>query len=329
MNRIILCFAVVVYLLTIVVVCNQAKGMEVDHTITIRHAYESSISQENIDDTYTFFEYFEKESKGEFRVEPVSYNKFAIVDAVRSGEFQTAVVDFSQISNLDKKLNVLYAPYLFADYDTAHKVYDNYVKDYIDKYISNYNLKVLAIIDKGFVNLFSNYDIKGLEDILNKKCFLYGPVSFDVQLDKTFKCRKVHEVDFETVIDAPLIDYYNNKLYLKYRTINLTRHAFAFKVLIINRNLYNKLTQDQRDIVEKLVRRINLEYRRLIEFRENKILKELEDKGYKIVNPRVGEFIQRTKEMYKLLDKNIGAGQLFELQYNIAKVYFRGRYGED
>lgn len=329
MNRFILCFAIVIYLLTIIVACNQAKCTEVDHTITIKHAYESSISQENINDAYTFFEYFGKESKGEFKVEPVSYNKFAIVDAVRTEEFQTAVVDFSQLSNLDKKLNVLYAPYLFADYETAHKVYDSYIKDYIDKYISNYNLKALAIIDKGFVSLYSNFDIKRLEDILNKKCFLYGPISFDVQLDKTLKCKKVHEVDFETVIDAPLIDYYNNKLYLKYRTVNLTHHAFAFKVLIINRNFYNRLTQDQRDIIERLVKKINLEYRSLVEFRERKIIKELEDNGYKIINPRVGEFIQRTKEMYKLLDKNIGSGQLFELQYNIAKVYFRGRYGED
>lgn len=94
----------------------------------------------------------------------------ALAEQVTLGAMDMAVVSLGNMAMYDKKLNAMTAPFLFTDYDHAHRTIDAFVMDWMNAGLSQHDAVGLAMFDYGFrqtttkgVPINSADDLKGLK----------------------------------------------------------------------------------------------------------------------------------------------------------------------
>lgn len=283
----------------------------------IKHGYYPLRTNQEISLLFKHKKYFEEELGEKFT--PVLYTS-GIVDDIRNGTLASGVPPLTEISALDKRLEIFFTPYLFVDYKTAHKVFDEFLLDYMNNILKNYNLKALGILDRGFMHFLSNEPLKNSKIISHKHCGVHQDTHFSQSLVLSLRCNPSR--DFDT-IDLSLIDinfYDKTKHYGKY--ITLTSHVYIFRPFLINLKKFNSLSEERQKKIIKIIKNIEEDQHDFIEDLEDELIEQLEEKGYKFGDADINSYIRSLKPLYNGIDRYLGKGTLFKIQYNISKVKY-------
>ena len=186
----------------------------------------------------------------------------AIVNGITSDAFEVAhftTSNWGEYSNAFAELNV---PYLFSNYDDVAKVLEGDIgqqmKDRLEQDVNG--VKPLAYIYIGFRNVTASKpvqtvaDMKGLKiRTMNDKLQIaameaMGCAVTSVPISELYSALQTKMVDAE---ENPLSTIYSNKFYEVNPYCCLTNHSYTSTFVFMNKDVYDKLSDNQKAAVEK------------------------------------------------------------------------------
>lgn len=260
---------------------------------TIRLAHTAAVSHAHHEAAQLFAKNVSDRTKGRVKVEVYPAGELgdqpALAEQVTLGAMDMAVVSLGNMAMYDKKLNAMTAPFLFTDYDHAHRTIDAFVMDWMNAGLSQHDAVGLAMFDYGFrqtttkgVPINSADDLKGLKIRVPPSTGLLA--AFDalgantqrIAYSELYTSLKQGVVTGE---ENPVFTILADSLYETQDELALTNHYFDCQVLLINKMLFDGMPEELQTILrEEAVNAQNLT-REKISHGEAAVIEELKRRG--------------------------------------------------
>lgn len=186
----------------------------------------------------------------------------AIVNGITSGAFEVAhftTSNWGEYSNAFAELNV---PYLFSNYEEVDKILEGGIgqqmKERLEQDVSG--IKPLTYLFIGFRNVTASKPIQTVDDMkglkirtMNDKLQIaameaMGCAVTSVPISELYSALQTKMVDAE---ENPLSTIYSNKFYEVNPYCCLTNHSYTSTFVFMNKDAYNKLSDNQKAAIEK------------------------------------------------------------------------------
>ena len=241
-------------------------------------------------------------------------------------------VDFSLVTegtaaSVVPRLQALTVPFLFNDYAHAHRVIDNFIKNWENEGYEQVGLHSLAIFDIGFRHIstkgppiYTPEDLVGLEIRIPKyfglkRSYLrYGANSKNISYFNLYKAISSGSV---TASDIPLDILLSYTIYTVQQNLCLTYHYFDSQSLLINADLYYSMDDRLRKIIDNAAYNAQELTRELIAEKEIVMLEELKKKGVWINTVNRTSFERVITDVYREVAEKAGVDQMRKLLDNV------------
>ncbi|HHY46783.1 MAG TPA: TRAP transporter substrate-binding protein [Firmicutes bacterium] len=280
-----------------------------------------------------FADLVKERTKG--RVEIVVYPAGQLGDEIELGEaVQMGTIDFAEIggpifTNWVPQYAVFGLPFLFDSYQEAYKALDGPMGKKMEKLAEAKGFFILSHWDHGFRHITNNVrpiekpsDLKGLkmrtpEEFVNIETFkALGCGVTPLPFGELYLALQQKVVDGQ---ENPLGNIYYSKLYEVQKYLSLTSHIYANSILVTSLNTWKRIPKDIQEIMLQAADEAKGYMRELIQKDDEKLLKELKDKGMIINRPDTAPFREAVKGVYKNLEGRIGKDIIQEMLRELGK----------
>jgi len=212
-------------------------------------------------------------------------------------------------------------PFLFKDYDHAHRAFDGAAGALLAKKAEELGVKVISAWEYGFRAITNNkHSIEKPEDAAS--IIMRVPPEFQLEGMYQSLGAKTTVVAFpelymalgQGVVDGqcnPLSTIYYNKFYEVQKYLSLTYHVYSTHKLVMNLNKWNTLSPEDQEILTKASIEGSTLNRKLNHEEEVMYLTELEELGMVVNTPDQQPFIDKMGPVYEAIEKRTGT-EFFE-----------------
>jgi tripartite ATP-independent transporter DctP family solute receptor len=245
-------------------------------------------------------------------------------EQMRLGSLDMDICGTATVADKYAKIGVLDLPYIWKDYDHVHKVVDGAAgKQLADGLLKETGLRVIAWPDSfGFRDVATaTKEVKTLEDIKNLKLRTIGTPTYI----GTFKALGAAPVamgfgEVYTSIQTKVIDgwehepptLYASKTYEICKYLAKTDHLYGVLIMIISEKTWEKLTDQQKQIITKAAQDAVAYERGLVPAKVAQMDKMLTDKGMKINTIDKAPFVEATKAFREQWVKENGVEDIYK-----------------
>ncbi|PMR71104.1 TRAP transporter substrate-binding protein [Halomonas heilongjiangensis] len=264
-------------------------------TLTFAHAHPVEDSQHLAAER--FAERVEERSGGELKVRLFPNgqlgNDQAMIAGVRGGTIDIELSGNPYFSGLVGELNVLDLPFLFDDYDEAHRVLDGEVGEDLLARMRDQDIEGLAFWEIGFRNLTnSRRAIESADDIQGLK-LRTTPNPAHIAAFKSLGANPTPMpfAELFTSLETGTVDGQENpvslirsaNLYEVQEHLSLTAHAYTAAPLIMNKRRFDSLPEDQQRLLREEALEAARYQRRLNQERLAGDLEFLKQQGMQVI----------------------------------------------
>ena len=218
-----------------------------------------------------------------------------MLQKVRLGAIDMNVTSLNYLIKYEKAFAVVVMPYLFDNYEHAHRVLDGPAMAWLAPLAERQGFVILSNWEWGFRNLTNNVrPINRPEDIAGLRIRV-PPV---VELEETMQAlgAQVSKIGFKELYAAlsqglvdgqenPLNVIYYNKLYKVQKHLALTRHVYYNSLHLMSVKSWARLTPAQQAIVREESKTAGEGMRRQIVAEEDELLAKMIAEGVKVTRP--------------------------------------------
>jgi tripartite ATP-independent transporter DctP family solute receptor len=251
-------------------------------------------------------------SKGELAMEfhggTLLTKELEIINAVKSGNIAMGDPG-GAAATVFPEMGVFLVPYLVASYEQAYKMFNGQIGDRLDKqFQEKYKLKVLFFYDYGFRHFWNSKrpiaepkDLRGLKmRVQQAKVFAdtingLGGVAVPMAWGEVIPAAQQKVIDGA---DLPIVNILALKAYEVSKYCSMTFHNYGPTAAVINLELWNGMTEPQKQIIQDASRTAQAKVRDLTESVDNlaKAKELLEPKGMTVNAADVEAFRKRAQE---------------------------------
>ncbi|GAB3042309.1 TRAP transporter substrate-binding protein [Virgibacillus ainsalahensis] len=281
-----------------------------------------------------FKEYIEEKSDGKVKVEihnggTIASSDEQIVEQLNSGSLELSTSSAYGVANTTniKGFNLFDMPFLFEGRDELYSLTDGEYGDKLAEEVSEtQNVKVLGFIDMGFYSIMNGQtaiespgDLQGLTirssaaalHLETLKAFGANPTPMDYS--EVYTGLQQGTVDGLSTT-TPLI--YGDRFFEVNKNITLTNHVPLTHVVMVNKDFYNGLTDDVRQLVDEAAEEFIMTARELTKEAEQEAIQGLADEGVEVIELTAEQKEEFQKEAEKVHENNID--EVGEENYNRA-----------
>ena len=280
------------------------------HTAATSHAHHAAALQ--------FAKNVGERTKGELKVEVYPSGELgdqpALAEQVTMSALDMAVVSLGNMAMYSKKLNAMTAPFLFENYDQAHKVIDSFVMPWMNEGLAQYDAVGLSMFDYGFRQTAD--DLKGVKIRVPPATGLLaafdaiGANTQSIAYSELYTSLKQGVVVGE---ENPVFTILADSLYETQNQLAMTNHYFDCQVLLINKTVFEGLTPEEQTILkEEAVNAQNLT-RKMISEGESAVVEELKKKGMNVTYPDRQSFVNKMAPAYEKVAELAGKDAMQEV----------------
>ncbi len=296
-----------------------AQTLRLAHTAAVSHAHHEAAT--------LFATNVEKRTAGRVKVEVYPAGELgdqpALAEQITLGALDMAVVSLGNLAMYDKKLNAMTAPFLFADYDHAHRTIDRFVMKWMNAGLAQHDALGLSMFDYGFrqtttkdVPIHSADDLKGLKIRVPPATGLLaafdavGANTQKIAYSELYTSLKQGVVTGE---ENPVFTILADSLYETQNELALTNHYFDCQVLLVNKMFFEGLDSEVQQVIrEEAVNAQNLTRDRIANG-ESAVVAELEKEGMHVTRPDRASFVAKMQPAYEKVGALAGQAEMAKL----------------
>ena len=236
-----------------------------------------------------------KELKGKVKVTvfPNSqlYDDNQAVEALSAGFIQMAAPSTAKFVGSIPQLQLFDEPFLFATTEATHKTIDGPIGQEIMGMFKNRGLKALAFWDNGFKDFTNNKhplikpeDFKGVKfrimssDILEAQMHEVDAVGLKLPFGEVHNALEQGVVDGQENTPS---NTYSKKLHEVQKYYTISDHGYLGYVVITSESFWNKLPADVRDTLERIMKEVTQEERKMAKEMNEADLAKIKDYAQK------------------------------------------------
>jgi tripartite ATP-independent transporter DctP family solute receptor len=293
----------------------------------LKLAHFGTVGDPGTDAAESFKKEVEEKTGGSVIIEIYPNNELGnppeIIEQVKIGVIDSCLLTQGSIDKYSKKFALLVTPFVFKSYDHAYKVLDGPFFEWTKNELEAFDMHLVGGWDYGFRNLTNSKrpvvhpdDAKGLKirtppEIQQKSAIeALGAEVQIVSFSELIPALKQHTVDGQ---ENPLSTIYSNKLWeVDQKYLTITHHVYQSINLIFSTPSWNKLSAEQKAIIETASKNASAAMRKVVQNSEEDYIKKLEDNGVQVVRPDFDEFKAKMGPAYKQMEEYVGDPKLVE-----------------
>jgi len=245
-----------------------------------------------------------------------------IVDGVKLGS-----IDIGMVGTISSKVTeALYLPFLFEDSEHMHKVLDGEIGEELkQRFEEETGIKMIGFVYYApRVLTTNNLDIQTPDDLEGLKIRVpemppvvatweaLGANPTPIAFTELFTALEQGIVDAQ---ENPYEIIANNSFYEVQNTVIETYHALPVRFLIMNKEKYDSLSEEQQNILQEEWEKASLEIEELYKEQDEAYRQMIEDHGVEFIQPDVEKFREATKDVWKdYAPEAFGEGVYEEIQ---------------
>jgi len=249
----------------------------------------------------------EYRTKGALKVEIYPNSQLGaeqeFVEGVQIGTIEMAVTG-NLWENSIPEFRIMQLPYMFNDYDHADKVLNGEIGQKIYKYLEKLGVLVLGEMPNGFravsnskKPIYSVEDCKGIKlrvfqgETIIKEMKALGFDTVVMPISEVFSALQQGVVDGQ---DNPVFTLYFSGWYEVQKYVALTRHMYSPAYLVINKRFWDKLSDDQKEIIKDAAFATTRYVFHKMKMLESDIIAKLKEAGLVVTEPNIKPFREKT-----------------------------------
>jgi len=283
-------------------------------SVTLKFAHFSNEMHPIHDGAVEFAKAVKERTNGEVLIE-IYPNKelgspMELLEQVSLGSIDFNVGTLSDLGRYSSRFYAVQTPFLFEGYEHAHKVLDSpEFQEWVQPDLDENNFCGLGFWEYGFRNtttkgieVNSPEDLKGVKIRVPKvaqleECFAaLGAVTEKIDYNELYLAMKQGVADGQ---ENPVGVIKADKLYEVQDQLAITNHMYESVMLIMNSKSWNKLTDEQKAVIEEEGRRCGDLVRESIISSENSDIEELKSYGMNVTTPELEPFKTMMESAYK------------------------------
>lgn len=291
---------------------------------TIRLAHTANVSHVHHEAAMQFAKNVEARTKGEYVVEVYPAGELgdqpALAEQATLGALDLSIVSLGNMAMYAKALNAMTAPFLFADYDEAHKTIDGFVMGWMNEKLAPHDVIGLSMFDYGFrqtttkgIVVKSAEDLKGVKIRVPPSTGLLA--AFDaigantqrIAYSELYTSLKQGVVAAE---ENPVFTILADSLYETQDQLALTNHYFDCQVFLANKTFFESLPEDVQAILKDEALKAQNLTREKVSHGEAAVIETLKSKGMNVTTPDRESFIAKMKPAYEKVGELAGQEEM-------------------
>lgn len=257
------------------------------------------------------------------------------VSALQGGTIEITTLPPSLLAGLSKEFGAFDLPFLFNDFREADAVLDGPIgKRFMERLPSG--LVGLSYWDHGFRNVSnSKRAIARAEDLLGLKLrVVQTPLMVDtfktlgtnavpMAFPELYTAMESKAVDGQ---DNPVVAFETNRFNEVQKHLSLTRHVYNPLIVLFSQKAWDKLSADERKILQDAARETSAEQRRVSREMEAQALVKVKSQGTVVteITPQERERMrERVRPVTEQYTRELGEGLVRDIVAEIGKVRAR------
>ncbi len=240
------------------------------------------------------------------------------------GDVDLVVASQSNMTTYVPKLAALGAPFLFKDYDQAHATIDNYIMPWMEDDVEDkMNMVPLGVFDYGFRHVTTkDIVVTKASDLKGVKIRVPGSVGLLATFDalqantQTIAYSELYQSLKQGVVAAeenPVATILADSYFECQNQLALTGHFFDMQALLINKDKFDEMSDDLKEVIKKAGIDAQNLTRTLISGQESEIIGKLKEKGMNVTEVDKQSFKDMMKPAYEKIAKLSGQEELDNL----------------
>lgn len=267
-----------------------------------------------------FAENVQKRTNGEIVIAVYPNNQLGdppqLLEQNIAGVIEMSLPTQGALDKYSRKFAVVMLPFVYRDYDHAHKVLDGPFKDWVSGELEKVGLIFLSNWEWGFRNLTNNVrpinspeDVKGLkirtppEIQLQAAIEALGAVVAKISFAELYMALKQGVVDGQ---ENPIAVIYANKIYEVQKYLALTRHCYNSMVHVMSKKAWDKLTSEQQKIIAEESKKAGDFMRETLVSEEAGLVEKLKQLGMVVTTPDLAPFKAKMGPAYERIAQYAG-----------------------
>lgn len=267
-----------------------------------------------------FAENVQKRTNGEIVIAVYPNNQLGdppqLLEQNIAGVIEMSLPTQGALDKYSKKFAVVMLPFVYRDYDHAHKVLDGPFKDWTSGELEKQGLIFLSNWEWGFRNLTNNVrpinspdDVKGLkirtppEIQLQAAMEALGAVVTKISFAELYMALKQGVVDGQ---ENPIAVIHANKIYEVQKYLALTRHCYNSMVHVMSKKAWDKLTPEQQKIIAEESKKAGEYMRQTLVSEEAGLIEKLKGLGMVVTTPDLAPFKAKMGPAYERIAQYAG-----------------------
>ncbi|NWO08831.1 TRAP transporter substrate-binding protein [Chromohalobacter salexigens] len=272
-----------------------------------------------------FAEELEKAAPDEFDVKFFPNHQLGddteMLQGMQLGILDAGVITGTQISTLDTAFQLNDLPFLYADSEQAHEVLDGEIGQTLMDRLESQGIVGLGFAEAGFRNTINNVrpiqspdDFDGIKlrvqpsDLYIASFRELGANPAPLAWSEAFTAVQQGTVDG---LEIPLPVIYANKYPEVTQYLSLTRHTYNALGLLISKQTFGKLSDEQQEIVRQAAEKAITRQRETVASNNERILEQIESQGMEVNRVEdVAAFREKVAPVYENSRDKIGGDLL-------------------
>jgi tripartite ATP-independent transporter DctP family solute receptor len=203
-------------------------------------------------------------------------------------------------------LNLMLMPYLVESYDQGWKLYDE--SKWLHKQFAEgpkKGFRILAAWEAGFRSMTTKGPLNSPANEMQR--WLLEAIGFNIQIMPLPEVYLAIQQGTVAGQENPIDTIHANKFYEVAPYVTLTQHVYSPIPLSISEKTWQKLSPADRDAVTKAGREVAAWMRQEIRANDDRLLKDMEGKGAKIMRPKLDAFRSAVQPAYAKAKEKYGA----------------------
>lgn len=276
-----------------------------------------------------FAEELAKRTNGRFKVQQFPASALGgereMIEAVQLGTQDMVLTSTGPVGNFVPEVRVVDIPFLFRDYDHAHKVLDGQIGQDLLKKFPGKGLVALAWMENGFRHITNNKrpvntpeDVKGMklrtmENKVHMEAFkTMGVLPTPMSMAELFTALQQGTVDGQ---ENPIPVILSNKLYTVQKNVSLTGHVYSPALLIVSPSVWGSLSDADKQAFQEAAKVAVEANRKRVTADEASGVATIKAAGVQVVE-KVDhtQFAKAVQPAYVVFAKEFGADRIKQIQ---------------
>jgi tripartite ATP-independent transporter DctP family solute receptor len=298
--------------------------LKAGHTLTPDHPYHLGLIR--------LAQLLKERTNGEITLEPYGDsmlgNEQELIAYLQMGSVDLTIVSTAPLGGFTTDFLIFDLPFIFPDSKTARRILDGPIGQRILDNVSKIDIIGLTFFENGFRHVTNSVkpviapeDLKGLtirtmqNEIHMASLETIGAKPIPLPFGELYSALKNKSFDGQ---ENPIPIIYNSKFYEVQKYCSLTGHFYSPTPLFISKAAWNKLTDEQKEILRVAANEARDYQRSLIDEQSAQFVDKLKEVGMRVDEVDKAIWLQAMEPVYKKFENAVGLEVLKEVRNEIA-----------